>query len=48
MMGGIWRNSGRFFKKLLKGGMVTEGEIVEDWRKEIEGWRGGGAFPLIE
>jgi len=46
--GGIWRNSGRFFKKWLKGGMVTEGEIVEEWRKEIEGWRRGGAFPLIE
>ena len=35
-------------KKWLKGGMVTEGEIVEEWRKEIEGSRRGGAFPLIE
>ena len=32
----------------LKGEMVTEGEIVKEWRKEIEGWRRGGAFPLIE
>ena len=36
-------------KKWLKGGMVTEGEIVEEWRKEIEEWgRRGEAFPLIE
>jgi len=28
--------------------MVAEGETVEEWRKEIEGWRGGGAFQLIE
>ena len=32
----------------LKGEMVAEGETVEEWRKEIEGWRGGGAFQLIE